>query len=64
MKTETLMDLDIDVIDRQVLSPNAMKESKLAALSARIMPQGRPMDILAKTRSMDEILAKAPRLYK
>jgi len=64
MKTGTLMDFDLDEIDRHVLSPGAMRKAKLTPLSARVMPQGRPMELLARTRSMHEILARAPRLYK
>ena len=64
MKSGTLMDLDLDEIDRQVLSPGAMRKAKITPLTEAVIPQGRPMDILARTRSMDEILAKAPLLYK
>jgi hypothetical protein len=64
MKTNTLMDFDIKEIDRQVLSPGAMKKAKLTPLSSVAIPQGKPMEILARTRSIDEILSKAPLLYR
>lgn len=64
MKTGTLMDLDLDEIDRQVLSPSTMKKAKLTPLSGAVIPQGKPMDMLARTRGMDEILSNAPLLYK
>lgn len=64
MKTNTLMDFDLEEIDRRVLSPGAIRSAKLAPLTSAAIPQGKPMEILARTRSMDEILAKAPLLYR
>jgi hypothetical protein len=64
MKTNTLMDFDIEEIDIQVISPKVMRKARLASLSSAAIPQGKPMEILARTRSIDEILSKAPLLYR
>lgn len=64
MKSGTLMDLDLDEIDSQVISPMATRKAKITPLTKAVIPQGRPMDILARTRSIGEILSRAPLLYK
>jgi len=64
MNTGTLMDLDLDEIDSQVLSPSAMRKPKLAPFSRAVIPQGKPVEILARTRSIDEILSNALLLYR
>ena len=38
------MDLDLDEIDRQVLSPGAMRKAKITPLTEAVIPQGRPIE--------------------
>jgi len=59
---EDLMGVDCDEIERQLLPPNALRNSKITHTSAIAPPQG--YLFLDKTVSMEERTKKMPFLYR